>query len=49
MQGCRVSEKKNVFWSLPVRGTNVFVDLPGGWDAKPPRNINVEKPIGLFT
>jgi len=53
----RVSEEKNVFWSLPVRGTNVFFVPFGGWNAKkisslrprhkyvPPRNTDVEKPM----
>jgi len=59
MQGRRVSEEKNVFWSLLVRGTDVFFVPPGGWDAKkirslrsrhksvPHRNIYVEKPMSL--
>jgi len=29
-----LSEETNVFWSLPVRGTNVFFVPPGGGDAK---------------
>jgi len=39
MQGCRVSEEKNVFWSLPVRGTNVFFVPPGGGDDKNIRSL----------
>jgi len=34
MQGRRVSEEKNVFWSLPVRGIKVFFVPSGGWDTK---------------
>jgi len=34
-----VSEEKNVFWSLPVRRTNVFFVRPGGWDAKQIRSL----------
>jgi len=55
-----VWREKRILVPPPVRGTNVFLVYPDGWDAKkicsphrcvPPRNIHVEKPMiqdGMF-